>query len=187
MQIQYILQPDDYVALNLYLAQRDPAMRRRVRIIQVVGVCCIVALGAVVSVVLYDGIDAGLLLYVAIAGLYAYFVQSLLKNSLRARVHEVLGQREHSDAPRSLRIADDGLVFRCAGKEEVIAYAQISALVRQEAYLFILTHARDAFAVPLAAFEDADDSHWSLQNLYLYLLMATSSPDSLLLPISTLP
>lgn len=164
MTVCYRLTPEDYVAFNRYLMQHDPAMRRRILMVQVGGAAALLVLGAVVCrFALHSAYFPAMGLFVLTAALFFVYVENQARSSLSRRVELQVREGEGiALGERSLTVVSDGLTLSTPEGIEHFPATALSYVTRDKTHLFVLTHDRHAIAVPLAAFESADDA----QNFY---------------------
>lgn len=168
MTVEYTLTPDDYVAFNLYLSKHDPALKKRILLLKIAGAAGIVLLGVLVGrFALHGKYFPSLLVFFALAALFVLYVNNQAKSSLTKQVELLLETAENTAlGDKTLTLADTGLTLSSAAGTERFAPEAIGSVIRDKQHLFILTHDKQAIAVPLSAFESADDS----QNFYDALL-----------------
>ncbi len=87
MTVRYQLTAEDYIALNRYLLQHDPAMRARIRALQLGGAAAVLALGAAVCRFALHGAYFPMMgLFALAAVLFALYADNQARSSLSKQV-----------------------------------------------------------------------------------------------------
>lgn len=160
MTVRYQLTAEDYIALNRYLLQHDPAMRARIRALQLGGAAAVLALGAAVCRFALHGAYFPMMgLFALAAVLFALYADNQARSSLSKQVE--LQVREGAGfalGERTLTLAPDGLTLSTPQGIERFPAQALSCVTRDKTHFFVLTHDRHALSVPFSAFQNADEA-----------------------------